>query len=156
MNSFTQRQSIELNARTIYETEKSSKKKVTVSVAASPFYMPIKAKPSFDAKGNFIVEFEYDISVKTKKGEASLDDGVTVGYEIKTGRAISLTIPKQLIASTSTEDFQYKIEGVFKLLLADESGYERYKNTLNFGSYDAAMRSLKAYSEPYSKALSLS
>lgn len=148
-----QKQTIELNARVIYSTEKRTKHDIFVSVAASPFYMPEKAEPSFSMTGDLIINFHYDAEVKTGIKRALLKNEVAVDYETKTGRAVRLTIPKHLVQSENKADLKLKIEGVFEVLHRSNAEYQKYKDALNFGSYDAVARSLKAYAGEYSQAL---
>jgi hypothetical protein len=143
-----------LKAKEIYSFEGvEAEKDLTLSVVASPFYMPKKASASFTIKGDLEIHFFYSHAVKTEIKNAAID-GLDARYEVKTGRVKCLIIPGAQVPKHDSFHLKLEIEGVSDraVSLSNSRNTEIHQEKINMGSLNAALRSLKAYSSEYSKA----
>lgn len=141
-----------LDAATIYGIEDSKTRDFTLSVVASPFYMPKEATAFIaPSTGDLQIKFSYDTDVKTDVDTTYIGE-IRVGFEIRTGRVVHISIPKEQIPKTDELHLRLDIEGVFKRTMAKIRKPD-YK--INQGSLIAALSSLKAYSTEFSHQASI-
>jgi hypothetical protein len=143
-------ESITLDAGLIGQASDIKERRVLISVAASPFYTPDKARASFDAKGNLLIQFDYTSIVKRPKIEnLVLSDDVNVNFDLKSGRVERLIIPKSGVPEQDLLHLKVEIEA------ASKNAFEKLgdvSNTnINRGSLNAALLALKEYSNDISQ-----
>lgn len=157
--NYEQSSQVILDAARIYDFDEPNKEKdVTLSVVAGPFYMPKKATASFTESGSLKIHFFYSQATKSEKTgiKNAQIDGVEAHYEEKTGRVLYFIIPKVKVPKQDSVHLKLEIEGVFNDAMNSCEYLSEKKNQdkLNFGSLNAAVRSLKAYAGEYSKVAS--
>lgn len=145
---------VNLTAKEIYSVEEpGAEKDLTLSVVASPFYMPKKASASFTNDGDLEIRFFYAQAVKTEIKDTEIN-GMEAIYEVKTGRVMCLRINSDQVPKHDSVHLKLEIEGVFDRAVSSDDflNEENRRQQINQGSLNAAVRSLKAYSGEYSEA----
>lgn len=138
---------IKIDAREVYASDdQNSSRDLTLAVVASPFYMPQSATATLNLDKDLEISFLYDSDVKTEKRSVPIS-GVTVCYEVKTGRITKFSIPSRMIPDVDSLHLKLEIEGIQRQMMEHlDSASET-----NRGSLNAATMALKAYSSEFSR-----
>ncbi len=156
MNS-TADSKVHIDAQKIYWPEADRKRRgVTLSVVASPYYMPEEASATLNSKGDLEIAFDYDVPIRSKLKSQDLGD-IIVDFECKTGRVGVLTICRESIPDVDQFHLKLEIEKVYQLLkdsgYLQESNHPRENATINRSNLSAAARALKVYASEFSSTV---